>query len=51
VTIYSGFVEEGRKRKANFFNGAWQDSIYMGLLEEEWFERSKAEDAAKATTS
>jgi len=51
MTICSGFVEEGRKRKANFFNGAWQDSIYMGLLEEEWFEKSKAEDAAKATSS
>ncbi|KIM43396.1 hypothetical protein M413DRAFT_444223 [Hebeloma cylindrosporum] len=38
-----GFVEEGRKRKANFFNGEWQDSIYMGILEEEWFAKHKDE--------
>jgi len=39
----SGFLEEGRKRKVNFINGAWQDSVHMGILEEEWFEKSKVE--------
>ncbi|KAJ3515383.1 hypothetical protein NLJ89_g1792 [Agrocybe chaxingu] len=43
-----GFVEEGRKRKANFFNGEWQDSIYMGILEEEWFAKTKQEAKTEA---
>ncbi|PPQ68324.1 hypothetical protein CVT24_004804 [Panaeolus cyanescens] len=46
VKLYKkiGFSEEGRKRKANFFDGKWIDSIYMGLLEEEWFAK-KAESS------
>ncbi|KAF9046328.1 acyl-CoA N-acyltransferase [Panaeolus papilionaceus] len=42
VKLYKkiGFSEEGRKRKANFFDGKWVDSIYMGLLEEEWFSKT-----------
>lgn len=39
----SGFVEEGRRRKSNWINGAWQDSIYMGLLEEEWLDPAPVE--------
>ncbi|KAF8158339.1 acyl-CoA N-acyltransferase [Crassisporium funariophilum] len=53
VKLYKkvGFVEEGRKRKANFFNGEWQDSIYMGILEEEWFAKLKEEAAATSKES
>jgi len=36
----SGFVEEGRKRKANWLDGTWHDSIYMGILEEDWLKSS-----------
>ena len=31
-----GFVEEGRERKAAFFNGRWFDLISMGMLEDEY---------------
>ncbi|KAG5638173.1 hypothetical protein H0H81_001470 [Sphagnurus paluster] len=31
-----GFVEEGRRRKANWLDGVWHDSIYMGILDEDW---------------
>jgi hypothetical protein len=34
-----GFVEEGRKRRVNWVDGKWQDSIIMGILEDEWRER------------
>ncbi|PPQ89682.1 hypothetical protein CVT25_013869 [Psilocybe cyanescens] len=40
-----GFVDEGRKRKSNFFDGKWQDSIHMGLLEEEWFAKQSQASA------
>ncbi|KAF8650168.1 hypothetical protein AX16_005402 [Volvariella volvacea WC 439] len=38
VALYRklGFVEEGRRRKVNWFNGEWQDSIVMSILDEEW---------------
>ncbi|KIM42296.1 hypothetical protein M413DRAFT_57698, partial [Hebeloma cylindrosporum] len=34
VSIYekSGFIQEGRQRKANWVNGAWKDIIQMGIL-------------------
>ncbi len=31
-----GFRTEGRLRQANFYNGAYRDSIVMGVLREEW---------------
>ncbi len=39
---YSGFVEEGRVRKANWFAGQWKDEINMGILVEDWTEMRKA---------
>ncbi|TRM63283.1 acyl-CoA N-acyltransferase [Schizophyllum amplum] len=32
----TGFVEEGRKRKAVWQDGAWVDMIDMGILYEDW---------------
>lgn len=32
----SGFVEEGRQRKAIWRNGGWKDVIIMGLLIDDW---------------
>ncbi|MNO01960.1 putative ribosomal N-acetyltransferase YdaF [compost metagenome] len=32
-----GFVEEGRLRKARFWNGGFHDIIVYGLLAEEFF--------------
>jgi RimJ/RimL family protein N-acetyltransferase len=41
VIITSGFVEEGRKRKAIYTDGGWSDDVRMGILEEEyWAKRS-----------
>jgi RimJ/RimL family protein N-acetyltransferase len=31
-----GFIEEGRKRKSHFENGAYHDRIMMSILREEW---------------
>jgi RimJ/RimL family protein N-acetyltransferase len=31
-----GFVEEGVGREDSFFNGAYHDTHYFGLLEDEW---------------
>ncbi|KAF9267471.1 acyl-CoA N-acyltransferase [Marasmius fiardii PR-910] len=31
-----GFIEEGRRRKSIWVGGKWEDSIMMGILEEEW---------------
>ncbi|KAF8158388.1 acyl-CoA N-acyltransferase [Crassisporium funariophilum] len=31
-----GFIEEGRHRKIVWIDGAWKDTIYMGILEDEW---------------
>ncbi|KAH7927677.1 acyl-CoA N-acyltransferase [Leucogyrophana mollusca] len=31
-----GFKVEGRKRRANWVEGNWEDSISMGVLDEEW---------------
>jgi RimJ/RimL family protein N-acetyltransferase len=39
--LRSGFVEEGRERRANFQDGRWWDMISMGILEEEWREQNK----------
>ncbi|KDQ53666.1 hypothetical protein JAAARDRAFT_136698 [Jaapia argillacea MUCL 33604] len=38
IKVYKnlGFREEGRKRKANWVDGKWEDIIQMGLLEDEW---------------
>ncbi|KAF5382608.1 hypothetical protein D9615_002966 [Tricholomella constricta] len=36
-----GFVEEGRRRKANWLDGKWHDSVYMGILEEDWLKPSE----------
>lgn len=32
----SGFVEEGRHRKIVWIDGGWRDTIFMGILEDEW---------------
>lgn len=32
----AGFVQEGRKRQARYWDGAYHDEIVMGLLREEW---------------
>ncbi|PIE52720.1 hypothetical protein CSA37_05695 [Candidatus Fermentibacteria bacterium] len=32
----SGFIVEGRLRKARWVKGGYADSIYMGILKEEW---------------
>jgi RimJ/RimL family protein N-acetyltransferase len=37
-----GFVPEGRKRKAVWFNGAWHDFVTFGMLEDEWRDRERA---------
>lgn len=34
-----GFTEEGRIRKGVWIEGAWEDIILMGILDEEWAER------------
>ena len=38
VSLYKkeGFREEGRKRKARYIDGTYDDIIVMGLLKEEW---------------
>ncbi|PPQ94702.1 hypothetical protein CVT25_009557 [Psilocybe cyanescens] len=40
VALYkkTGFIEEGRQRKALWINGGWKDIIEMGILVEEWKE-------------
>ncbi len=35
-----GFVPEGRKRKAIWFNGDWHDYVLFGMLEDEWREKT-----------
>lgn len=47
----SGFVEEGRLRKANWVNGVWRDVILMGVLVDDWTELRKLEqqDASNDT--
>lgn len=35
-----GFQLEGRHRDSHFADGEWHDSLYFGLLEDEWRERS-----------
>lgn len=39
LLISSGFVIEGRKRKANWADGGWEDILDMAILEEEWTAR------------
>ncbi|WP_231445755.1 GNAT family N-acetyltransferase [Brevibacterium zhoupengii] len=36
----AGFVEEGRRREAVFFNGRRHDEVIMAILKEEWAGRS-----------
>ncbi|GBE85206.1 hypothetical protein BKA93DRAFT_827836 [Sparassis latifolia] len=38
-----GFTEEGRRRRANWVDGAWRDEILLGVLEEEWAGREPHE--------
>ncbi|KAL6302021.1 hypothetical protein BKA93DRAFT_827835 [Sparassis latifolia] len=37
-----GFVEEGRRRKANRVNGEWCNEILLSVLEEEWTAREQS---------
>lgn len=41
IALFSGLVEEGRKRKANWIDGKWEDIVFMGILEEEWAAQQK----------
>ena len=34
--VYAGFTEEGIRRKSIHKCGEWLDSIYIGLLKEDW---------------
>ncbi len=43
-----GFILEGRFRNARIVRGAYFDSIVMGILREEWHERSSAPSGASA---
>jgi len=36
-----GFIQEGLKRKALFQDGKWVDEIWMGIVDEEWFDAQK----------
>ena len=36
-----GFIEEGRKRQFMWYNGCYHDAIMMGILAEEWKEKTK----------
>ncbi|KAH7913334.1 acyl-CoA N-acyltransferase [Hygrophoropsis aurantiaca] len=38
ISLYEklGFSVEGRKRRANWVNGHWEDTLSMGVLQEEW---------------
>ncbi|KAG5642148.1 hypothetical protein DXG03_003552 [Asterophora parasitica] len=38
-----GFVEEGRRRQANWLDGKWHDSILMGIVADEWLQRSPSQ--------
>ncbi|KAG1727139.1 acyl-CoA N-acyltransferase [Suillus lakei] len=40
IAVYKkiGFKEEGRKRRANWVDGHWEDGLSMGVLDEEWAE-------------
>jgi RimJ/RimL family protein N-acetyltransferase len=40
-TRSSGFVQEGCKRKARFVNGGWDDVLFMGILDEDFFENNR----------
>lgn len=40
--VCSGFVEEGRIRKATWIEGQWRDIILMGILDEDWAARNQA---------
>jgi RimJ/RimL family protein N-acetyltransferase len=43
--LRAGFVEEGRRRDVTFHNGHYGDEVIMGILEQEWWARTEAEDA------
>ncbi len=34
--VACGFVEEGRLREQEWYDGAYRDSLFMGILREEW---------------
>jgi RimJ/RimL family protein N-acetyltransferase len=36
TSLTSGFKEEGRIRKHNWKDGQWVDTLYMGILDDEW---------------
>lgn len=42
----SDFVEDGRKREANWLEGAWQDSICMGILEDDWLQDKRVSESS-----
>ncbi|KAG2145832.1 acyl-CoA N-acyltransferase [Suillus clintonianus] len=35
----AAIAEEGRKRRANWIDGHWEDGLSTGVLDEEWAER------------
>ncbi|SFU29844.1 Protein N-acetyltransferase, RimJ/RimL family [Alicyclobacillus macrosporangiidus] len=45
-----GMKLEGRLRKCRYYNGAYYDSIRMGVLREEWEQRAIAPSAARTDT-
>ncbi|KAI0317505.1 acyl-CoA N-acyltransferase [Amylostereum chailletii] len=44
IALYKsvGFAQEGVKRKAHWFNGKWEDLIWMGLVEDDFWTRQQA---------
>ncbi|KAJ7583025.1 acyl-CoA N-acyltransferase [Mycena floridula] len=40
ISLYRkiGFIDEGKRRKANWVLGGWEDVLYMGMLDEEWIQ-------------
>ncbi|KAF9568792.1 acyl-CoA N-acyltransferase [Agrocybe pediades] len=46
-----GFVEEGRHRKINWIKGAWRDTFYFGILEDEWAEKKKQQAVTDGSRS
>jgi hypothetical protein len=39
--LLRGFVEEGRKRKCNWLDGKWADSILFAILEDEFWAKER----------
>lgn len=46
-----GFVIEGRKRRARFLDGAWDDLLIMGCLRDEWLALPANKPAAGSSGS